>query len=89
MGMEAARMETTTSNNKKPKLPPKQKSTIIELNIKHLAMVFFGVLSGVTIMGVTIILVNDYTKQKRQNALIQGVLKLVETFTPERREHGT
>ena len=64
----------------KTKLPPKEKSTVVEVNLKHVTLTLFGILSGATLMGITIIVVKDYTKLKRQEALINGLLNVVETL---------
>ena len=69
------------------KLPPEEEDHVIEISLKHVILSFGGLLFGVALVGSSIILVKDYTKYKRQKAIIDATTQLLMKLqNTERRE---
>ncbi len=64
----------------KSRLPPKTDSKIIEVSLKHLIWGFIVLTAGTVTVGSTMILLKDYSKLKRQEAVIESITTLIRTF---------
>jgi len=70
------------SEEKKPKskLPPKTSDKIVEVSLKQVIWGFTVLIAGTVVVGSTIILLKDYSKYKRQKAIIESITELIVTF---------
>ena len=68
------------------KLPPEEVDHVIEISLKHVILIFGGLLFGVVLVSSSIVLMKDYVKYRRQKAIIDAATKLLLTIQdPERR----
>jgi len=63
----------------KEKLPRESEDKVIEVSLKHVIFAFSGLAVGSFAVGAGIVLVKDYTKYRRQKAIIE-VAKEMFTF---------
>ena len=69
------------------KLPPEEEDHVIEISLKHVILSLGGLLFGVALVGSSIVLMKDYTKYRRQKAIIDAATKLLLNIqNPERRQ---
>ncbi len=69
-----------------PGLPPEEKDTVIEVSLKHILIAFGGLVSATFTVGVSLVLLRDYAKYKRQKAIIDAATQMLLTIQdPERR----
>ncbi len=62
----------------KQKLPPKTEDKVVEVSLKQVIWGFSMLMAGTAVVGTTIIILRDYSKYKRQKAIIDSVVKLIE-----------
>ena len=60
----------------KQKLPRESEDKIIEVSLKHIIFAFSGLAIGSFAVGAGIVLVKDYTKYRRQKAVIDAAKEL-------------
>lgn len=71
--------------SEKQPLPPAETEAVIDVSLKHVLIAFAGLASTTLTVGVTIVLLRDYAKFKRQKALIEAATALLKTIqNPER-----
>ena len=61
-------------------LPPAHNDEVVEVSLKHVVLAFGGLVVGSIAAGVTITVVRDYVKLKRQKALIEAASRLLFLF---------
>jgi hypothetical protein len=78
---------------KKEKLPPKTEDQVVEVSLKHVALAFATVLGSTVLVGSTIIAVRDYSRYKRQQAMVDSLkelfITLENTIWKERKTAGS
>ena len=62
----------------KNKLPPKTNDQIVEVTLKHVLGGFVLVVVGTATIAGTVIVLKDYSKYKRQEAVITSLSKLID-----------
>lgn len=62
------------------KLPPKTEDYILEVSLWHLIFAFGGLIVGSLTVGAGIAFVRDYTKYRRQKAIIDAAKQLIFTL---------
>ena len=62
------------------KLPPETEDKIIEVSLRHVLLAFGGIIIGSITVGVSIAFVRDYTKYRRQKAIIDAAKQLLLTL---------
>ena len=60
----------------KQKLPRESEDKIIEVSLKHVIFAFSGLAVGSFAVGAGIVLVKDYTKYRRQKAIIEAAKEM-------------
>ena len=73
-------------SDQKQKLPPKTEDHIVEVSLRNVVFGFCGIIVGSLSIGIGISFVKDYTKFKRQQAILDTVTQLLFTFNPERSD---
>mgnify|MGYP003995908803 FL=1 len=75
--------------NQKAKLPKEDEDHVVEVSLRHV-IYFFGSISLATlVVGTTLIVVKDYSKTKRNQALFDNtkeLLKLISKGEPNERK---
>ena len=72
----------------KQNLPPEEKETAIEVSLRHVLVAFGGLIVATFSVGAGIVLVRDYTRYRRQKAIIDAATELLLTLqNRERIEH--
>ena len=66
---------------KKEKLPPKTEDQVVEVSLKHVALAFATVLFSTVLVGSAIIAVRDYSRYKRQKAIVENLKELFTTLS--------
>jgi len=75
------------SGDKQP-LPSEEKETIVDVSLKHVVLAFGGIVGAAFLVGISIVIVRDYTKLLRQKAIIDAATELLLTMqNKERSEH--
>lgn len=64
----------------KSKLPPKVENNVVELNLRHVFLVFGGMIAAGVVSVSTIIIVRDYVRFRRQKAVIEAINQFLHTF---------
>ena len=54
-----------------------EKDTVVDVNLKHVLFAFGGFTLAALSVGVSIILLRDYSKYKRQKAIIEAATHLI------------
>ena len=73
----------------KAKLPQEQDDTVIEVSLRHVIILFCGISLATLVVGTTLIVVKDYSKTKRNQALFDNtkeLLKLISKGEPNERK---
>jgi len=70
----------------KTPLPPEQEEHVVDVSLRHLLLAFGGLTLAAVTVGSTLILVREYTRTRRQQALIDSATKLILTISTERRD---
>ena len=63
-------------------------SSIVDVSIKHILIGFTILFAGTTITISGIVVLRDYSKYKRQKILLDGALKMIQTFKIYGEENG-
>jgi len=72
----------------KQPLPPEEKETVVDVSLRHIVIAFGSLVGAAFTVGVSIVLIRDNTKLKRQKALIDAATELLLTLqNKERSEH--
>lgn len=59
---------------------------MVDVSLRHLLLAFGGLTLAAVTVGSTLVLLKEYTKTRRQQALIDSATKLILTIATERRE---
>ncbi len=62
------------------KLPPEVEDKVVEVSLPHTLIAFTVLISATLTIGVAIVFTRDYTRYKRQQALIDSITKLILTL---------
>lgn len=62
----------------KEKLPPEVEDNIVEVSMRHVILAFAGLVTTVFVTGVGIVFARDYSKYKRQKAMIDAATQLLQ-----------
>ena len=74
--------------SEKQPLPPEEKETVVDVSLRHIVIAFGGLVGAAFTVGVSIVLIRDNTKLKRQKAIIDAATELLLTLqNRERSEH--
>lgn len=72
------------------KLPADEKETVVDLNLKHVVAGFIGLSGAALTIGLSVVVLKDYAKYKRQKALIEATTHLLLIIQqPERSKEWT
>ena len=63
-------------------------SSIVDVSIKHILIGFTILFVGTTVTISGIVILRDFAKYKRQQALLDGALKMIQTFKIYGEENG-
>jgi len=63
-------------------------SSIVDVSIKHILVGFTILFVGTTVTISGIVILRDFAKYKRQQALLDGALKMIQTFKIYGDENG-
>ena len=63
-------------------------SSIVDVSIKHILIGFTILFAGTTITISGIVVLRDYAKYRRQQALLDGALKMIQTFKIYGEDNG-
>lgn len=63
-------------------VPPETEDTTVEISIKHLVMGFTVLFVGAFVVGTGIVLVKDYSKYRRQRAMLETTERIILTVQP-------
>lgn len=66
---------------KKSKLPPKVEDKVVEVSLKHVIVAFATVIFSSVLVGSTIIVIRDYSRYRRQKALVENIKDLFTTLS--------
>ena len=69
------------AETKKEKLPPKTEDQVVEVSLKHVALAFVTVLGSTVLVGSAIIAVRDYSRYRRQKAMVDNLKELFTTLS--------
>ena len=69
------------AEQKKEKLPPKTDDHVVEVSLKHVIIAFSTVIGSTVLVGSTIIAVRDYSRYRRQKAIVENVKELFTTLS--------
>ena len=72
----------------KQKLPAKTEDHIVDVSLTHLLIGFAVVFGGVFVIGSSLIIIRDLSKYKRQKAILNGSLILVETLLNKEKKNA-
>lgn len=61
----------------KEKLPPEPEEQIVELSMKHIIFAFGGLVISLSMAGTSIVLVRDYVRYKRQQAVLKSLTEVL------------
>ena len=77
------------SNQQKAKLPKESEDHVVEVSLRHVIILFCGISIATLVVGTTLIVVKDYSKTKRNQALFDNtkeLLKLISKGEPNERK---
>lgn len=63
--------------SKSSKLPPRQKSKVVDVSLKHVILGFTLTVTSVTALSVSVILLRDYSRYRRQTAVVESIKELI------------
>ena len=63
-------------------------SSIVDVSIKHILIGFTILFVGTTVTISGIVILRDFAKYKRQQALLDGALKMIQTFKIYGEDNG-
>ena len=64
----------------KSQLPPAVEDKVIDVSLKHVALAFTLAAIGIFVVGTGIIAVKDYSRYRRQTAIIDTINTLIQTI---------
>ena len=64
----------------KETLPEEVEDHIVEVSMRHVILAFAGLVTTVFVTGVGIVFARDYSKYKRQKAMIDAATQLLQTI---------
>ena len=71
---------TTKKSDTSKKLPPKKEDNIVEVNFREVVLGFLTVSMTTFLLVSSLMFVRDFLKFKRQKALIEGAMEIVNKF---------
>ena len=77
------------TNQQKAKLPKKDNDHVVEVSLRHVIILFGSISLATLVVGTTLIVVKDYSKTKRNQALFENtkeLLKLISKGKPNERK---
>jgi len=72
----------------KQSLPPEEKEAVIEVSLRHVLTAFGGLIVATFSVGAGIVIVRDYTRYKRQKAIIDAATELLLTLQNRERSEN-
>jgi len=75
------------SGDKQP-LPPEEKETVVDVSLRHIVIAFGSLVGAAFTVGVSIVLIRDNTKLKRQKAIIDAATELLLTMQNKERSES-
>ena len=75
--------------NDKPTLPGKPEDKIIDVSLRQVLAIFGGLVFSTLTVGISLILLRDYARYRRQMAVIEAVTGLVLTLSQRSPEGNT
>ena len=72
----------------KQPLPPEERETTIEVSLRHILAAFGGLIVATFSVGAGIVLIRDYTRYKRQKAIIDAATELLLTLQNKERSEN-
>ncbi len=69
------------AETKKEKLPPKTEDQVVEVSLKHVTIAFGVVIGSTVLVGSSIIAVRDYSRYRRQKAMVDNLKELFTTLS--------
>ena len=67
-------------NDTKSKLPPEVEDQVVDVSLKHVALSFTLAAIGIFVVGAGIVVVKDYSRFRRQTAIIDTINTLIQTI---------
>ena len=67
----------TQSRSNIQKLPTKEKPEVIDVSMKHVIYGFSILFTGVFITGTSVIAIRDYSRYRRQKAILDSTIQLI------------
>jgi len=64
----------------KAKLPPEVEDKVIDVSLKHVTLAFTLAAIGIFVVGAGIVVVKDYSRFRRQTAIIDTINTLIQTI---------
>jgi hypothetical protein len=73
--------KSSRTSSKNVKVPAKAApSSTVDVSLKHILIGFTVLFAGTTITISGIVMLRDFTKYKRQQALLDGAIRMINTF---------
>ena len=69
------------TNQQKTKLPKDSDDHVVEVSLRHVIYFFGGISLATLFVGTTLIIVKDYSKTKRNQALFENTKELLKLIT--------
>lgn len=66
-------------------LPAEEAETVVEVSLRHVLAAFGSLTVAILTVGAGITLLRDFTRYRRQRAIIEAVAELVRTLQPPER----
>jgi len=63
------------------KLPPKRKDSVVEVELRHVVLAFAAIGAATFISGTLLVLVRDYTRYRRQKAILETIGRIIPTVS--------
>ena len=83
------RWKPMATNQQKAKLPKESDDHVVEVSLRHVIILFGSISLATLVVGTTLIVVKDYSKTKRNQALFENtkeLLKLISKGKPNERK---
>lgn len=71
--------------SEKQHLPPEENETVVDISLRHVIVAFGSLVGASFAVGVGIVFVRDYTKLRRQKAIIDAATELLLTLQNKER----
>lgn len=72
----------------KQSLPSEEKETVVDISLRHVIVAFGSLVGAAFTVGVSIVLIRDSTKLKRQKAIIDAATELLLTLQNRERSEN-